>query len=35
MVLIALAALMLVEAFKVFFAGVRPPRAPQAVPVAG
>ena len=35
MVLISLAALMLVEAFKVFFAGVRPPRAPEPAPVAG
>ncbi len=35
LLLIALAALMLVEALKVFLAGVRPPRAPQPVPVAG
>jgi carbon starvation protein len=33
LVLIALAVLMLVEALKVFFAGPRPPHAPEAAPV--
>lgn len=35
LLLIGLAVLVLVEALKVFFAGVRPPRAPEPVPVPG